>query len=290
MTARSTGVRIATLAASVALLGGLAAPARAAELPRIASINACTDQLLLALADPAQIVGLSPYAHDASQSAFAAQARRYPTLSGGAEDALMLRPDVVVAGAYDRRTTRELLKQHGVRVAEFNVVPSSLTDVREQIRQMGEVAGQSDRAAAEIAQLDAAVARAHRAVARKPLRVLPLWRRGWVSGNGSLIGLLFAEAGLSNVAAELGVASGGFVPMEAIVSVRPDLLLVSSAGDFAEDEGRAFLLHPALQKLYPPSKRIVLPERLTMCGGGLLAEAFDLLVGELERIGAGGSG
>jgi len=272
----------AILAVVVALL---TLPAQAAERPRVASINACTDQLLLALADPEQIVGLSPYAHDAGQSPTAKQALRYPALSGGAEDALMLRPDVVVAGEYDRRTTRELLKQHGVRVAEFNVMPSTLAEVREQIRRMGEIVGHPGRATAEIARIDAAAARAHRAVATRPLRVLPLWRRGWVSGNGSLVGLLFAEAGLTNAAAELGVASGGFVPMEAIVSARPDLILVSSGGAFAEDEGRAFLLHPALQRFYPPSKRIVIPEQLTMCGSGLLADAFDLLVGELERIG-----
>ena len=48
----------AILAAVVALL---TLPAQAAERPRVASINACTDQLLLALADPEQIVGLSPY-------------------------------------------------------------------------------------------------------------------------------------------------------------------------------------------------------------------------------------
>ena len=36
----------------------------AAEQPRIASINVCTDQLLLTLADPEQILGLSPYSRD----------------------------------------------------------------------------------------------------------------------------------------------------------------------------------------------------------------------------------
>ena len=41
------------------------APAIAQAIPhRVASINLCTDQLLLALADPAQIASLSPYARD----------------------------------------------------------------------------------------------------------------------------------------------------------------------------------------------------------------------------------
>jgi iron complex transport system substrate-binding protein len=55
-------------------------------------------------------------------------------------------------------------------------------------------------------------------------------------------------------------------------------------GDRAEDEGRAFLLHPALEHFYPPAKRIVLPERLIVCGGVMLAEALDVLVKELARV------
>jgi len=42
--------------------------AAAATLPRIASINLCTDQLLMTLADPPQILGLSPYARDPARS------------------------------------------------------------------------------------------------------------------------------------------------------------------------------------------------------------------------------
>jgi iron complex transport system substrate-binding protein len=271
--------------ALLALLGGTTT--RAAEQPRIASLNVCTDQLLLALADPAQILGLSPYSRDATQSAAAEQARNYPKLSGSAEDVLVLKPDVVVTGLFDRRATRELLKQRGLRLIEFDVVPGSLAEVKDQIRAMGDIAGHPDRATAQIAKLDAAITRARSAAAHRPFRVLPLWRRGWVSGKGSLISLLFAEAGLINAAGELGIASGGFASLEAIVDLKPDLILVSEVADFAEDEGSALLLHPALEKFYPPAKRLVLPERLTVCGGAMLAEALDLLVAQLERIEGG---
>ena len=73
----------------VALASAAAAPA-AAELPRIASMNVCTDQLLLTLADPDQILGLSRYSRDRFQSWAADDARRYRILSGGAEDILVL--------------------------------------------------------------------------------------------------------------------------------------------------------------------------------------------------------
>jgi len=258
----------------------MSAPGLAATLPRIASMNVCTDQLLLPVADPEQIVGLSPF----SRAAWLTKdPRPYPTLSGGAEDVLVLRPDVVVASMFDKRSTRELLKQHGLRLVEF-AVPRNLSEVKDQIRQLGEIAGHPDRATTEIARLDAALERARQAVASKHYRILQLTRRGWVEGSDSFISSLLSETGLFNTAGELGFKFGGYASLEMIVNLKPDLLVVSQAASVAHDEGEAFLLHPALERFYPPQKRIVIPEGLTECGGVMLAEALDVLVRELKRI------
>jgi iron complex transport system substrate-binding protein len=262
----------------------LAAPAAgAADAPRVASINVCTDQLLLTLADPGQIVGLSPYSRDAARSWAADAARRYKLLSGEAEDVLALKPDVVVAGRFTKRATRELLKDEGLRVEEFDAA-RTLENAREQLQRMGDIVGHPDRAQAAVARIDAAVARAKQAVAQKPFRVLALSRRGWVSGSDSLTSSLLATVGLGNAASQLGYRPGGFASLETIVTLKPDLILLSDSTNFAEDQGTAFLLHPALQRLYPPDKRIVIPERLTVCGGPMLGEALDTLVSELERV------
>jgi iron complex transport system substrate-binding protein len=266
------------------LIFGIGVQAQAADLPRVASINVCTDQLLLTLADPAQIVGLSPYARDAARSWAAAKARTYRRLSGEAEDLLTLKPDVVVAALYMKRATRELLKRQEMRVAEFDIA-RSIDDVKEQIRRMGDLVKHPDRAEAQVARLDSAIARARQAVARKRYRVLALSRRGWVSGDDSITSALLSITGLSNAAAGLSGQSSGFATLEAIVADRPDFILISDGRDVAEDEGSALLLHPALEKLYPPSRRLVIPEDLTVCGGPMLSEALDRLVAELKRVG-----
>jgi iron complex transport system substrate-binding protein len=270
---RRLGVSPWMVAAALALLSAFfGVAARGANLPRIVSMNVCTDQLLITLADPEQILGLSRYSRDAWQSWAADDASRYRLL-----------PDIVVASQFDKRSTRELLREKGLHLAEF-AVPQNLDEVKTQIREMGDIVGHPDRAAAEIARLNAAIARARRAVADKHYSVLPLSRRGWVSGSESLVSSLLAETGLFNAASDLGVAYGGFASMEAIVNLKPDFILVSEAGDRAEDDGRAFLLHPALERFYPPSRRIVIPERLTVCGGVMLADALDVLIAELKRV------
>src|ERR1035437_8816423 len=170
-----------------AMFGGVwFAPALAAGLPRIASMNVCTDQLLIPLADPEQILGLSRFSRDAWQSWAADDARRYPTLSGGAEDVLVLAPDIVVARSFDKRSTRELLKEQGLHLAKF-AVPRNLDEVKAQIRRMGEIAGHSDRATAEIVQIDAAIARARTMTApRRGGRVAPTRYRQTLSGAPAL--------------------------------------------------------------------------------------------------------
>src|SRR5260370_20163181 len=143
--------------------------------PGIASVNVRTDQLRIPLADPDQIAGLSRFSRDAWQSFAADAAERYPTLSGGAEDILVLKPDIVVASLFDKRSTRELLKEHGLRLAEF-AVPRNLEEAKAQIRRMGEIVQHEDRAAAEIARLAAAVPRAPQPVPHPHYPPLPLSR------------------------------------------------------------------------------------------------------------------
>src|ERR1700676_4990370 len=114
------------------LAGAGSAPALAAG-PRIVSMNVCTDQLLITLADPEQILGLSRFSRDTWASFAADEARHYPILSGAAEDVLVLKPDIVVASLFDKRSTRELLKANGLHLVEFGV-PGTRGGGKDQIR------------------------------------------------------------------------------------------------------------------------------------------------------------
>ena len=260
----------------------VAAPALA-EAPRIVSINMCTDQLLLAIADPEQILGLSPFAQDAERSWAAGRAMDHPVLSGTAEEVLYLKPDIVMGGRFTRRATRNLLRAKGFHVEEFDPV-RNIEESREQIRRVGVLTGHEERAEAHVAALDAAIERVRASASRRNLRILPLQRRGWVSGGETLITELLALTGLSNAASELGLKSGGQVSLEAIVKLRPDALLISRDDTTAEDQGRAMLHHPAINAMFPPERRLVIPQSLTVCGGPMLAEALERLAREIEKL------
>lgn len=259
------------LAAFVLMLG-----AAQAQPQRILSLNLCTDQLLVDLAEPGQILGLSPFARDASRSWASEKVARLPALSGTAEEAIALRPDLVVSSQYMKRETRALIAARGIKVVAFED-PATLAAARAQILEFGRLIGAEARAEARAAELDAAIAELRHASSASPRRVLPFARRGWVAGRETLMADILREAGLINVASEMGLTIGGFARLEAIVLLKPDLLLLTREPDRAEDQGQALLLHPALQRMFPPEKRIVLRESLTVCGGPALAEALRRL-------------
>ena len=177
--------------------------------------------------------------------------RRFPRLSGDAEDVLVLKPDIVVAGRFTKRATRELLKEKGLRVVEFDAA-RSLDDVKN--KSAGWAISCSIRIAPlpKSARLDAAIAaRARGRVAQAlPCAGAVAARLGFRRRQPDNLAARRPPAS-ANAAAELGFKLGGFASLEAIVSLRPDFLLVSDGSDFAEDEGSAFLLHPALERFYP---------------------------------------
>jgi iron complex transport system substrate-binding protein len=256
--------------------------ARAEEAGRrFISINLCTDQLLLDLARPEQILGLSPFARDAQRSWAAKRAETLPIVSGTAEEILMLRPSLVLAGRFTKRTTRAFIRARGIPIEEFDTV-RTVAQSREQVLRMARLVGNESKGLARAAELDAALGRLRAAGHAQGLRVLPLARRGWSSGQESIFADLLRTAGLVHAGA--AGRAGGFLSLEAIMQAWPDALLLARADGTPEDQGTAFLEHPALTALFPPERRLFLPESLTICGGPMLVEAIARLSDAIMRL------
>ena len=251
---------------------------------RVVSFNVCTDQLVVALANPSQIAGLSPYATDPTLSAVAEEAGAFRRLAWHAEAAISLDPDLVLVGPRDRAATQRVLAGLGFRVVEVEFV-STISAAREQIRQVAALLGYPERGEELLAKLDAA--RQRLASIRRPnvSTALLVGHGGYAEGPASLAAALIAQAGLRPPAgAPAGI--GGFVPLERLVMMRPDLLVEHSLIDEPHDQGSVYLVHPALAALYPPSRRIILPGRFTLCGGPGLIAGMEYLADQLARLAA----
>jgi iron complex transport system substrate-binding protein len=259
------------------------AHADAAAPTRIVSINLCADELLLALADPAQIASLSTYATDPDLSTVVAEAERFPHKAASAESVIALAPDVILAGRFTKRDTRDMLARLGYRVMLLDA-PRSVADSEKQIRSVAALVGHADRGEALVASIEAAKARTEALAPATHPTAANYQRRGYVAGGDTLMAELLGIAGLRDAGGALVGKFGGFVPLERIVAHPPDYIVVAATGAVAEDEGSALLAHPALDRLYPESRRIVLPPKLTVCGGPTLPQALDRVAAETRRV------
>lgn len=263
-----------------ALVTAQASDERTARPPvRIVSINACTDQLLYALADKSQIAALTHYSVKDDYSIFAREigASGLMRIQGGAEEVLKLKPDLVLAGTFTRRATRQILNRYDMHVELFS--PSrTIAESKQAIRRVAQLVGHEERGEGLIARIDGALAemRTHRGPS--PV-MLQLQRGGYVSGPDTLIGDLLSRLGVRNASPALGIDRIGNTSLEKALKLRADGLVLFDPSLQATDQGAAMLLHPALREIYPPGRRIVVPGHLVVCGG----PALPLAIAELQR-------
>jgi iron complex transport system substrate-binding protein len=218
-----------TLCATLLLLatGVLASSANADQPPhRIVSFNVCADQLLVALADPSQIAGLSPNAADPALSAVAEKARAFPQIGRQSESVIPLEPDLVLAGPGLQTMRQPFFRGLGVRVVPVDLV-NDIAEGRAQVRQFAALLGYPERGEALIAEIDAARRRLAAAPRPPASTALMVGNGGYTAGPASLAGALIAEAGLK---APPGTPSGygGTVPLEKLIALRPDYLVLST--------------------------------------------------------------
>ncbi|WP_210201599.1 ABC transporter substrate-binding protein [Bosea sp. CS1GBMeth4] len=248
-----------------------------AQPQRIVSLNLCTDELVLRLAAPEHVASVTWLSQDPRNANMAGLARTIPANHGLVEEVLARKPDLVVAGAHTTRGTVALLKRVGMTVREFPV-PSSLAGMREQIRDMAKLLGESARGEALIAEIDARLA----ALAVRPRperpRAIVLRPNGFTTGRGSLVDEILTAAGLTNLAAELGIDDYSQIALETVALGRADLLILDAAADGPPSLAHELLHHPVLASLGGRLKLVALPAKLWTCAGPAVVDAIELLL------------
>lgn len=256
----------ASLLAASLLLGAVTAPAGAAPR-RVASLNLCTDELVLLLAAPGQIVSVTHLAQQEAETPLWRQARRYRSNDGSLLSVAPMRPDLVVtmgggAGADRLRIAARL----GIRTLDLPFA-QSLGDVQRSIARLAAALGRPRAGAALLRQI--ADLRAN-----GPLRGLDTI---WLGGGGRTVSATGLEAQWMALAGMRQRAlRGDRVSLETLM-VRPPAVLLRSdyrAGQYSS--GQRWLSHPAARR--PLRARVIATDgRRWTCMG-------PLLIGETMRL------
>lgn len=261
-----------------ALLAGALAwgPPAAAKPARIVSLNLCTDELVLRLADRDHIASVTWLSRDPRNANMAEAARAVGVNHGLAEEVLAARPDLVIAGTYTTRSTVALLKRAGLPVHEFGV-PGNLAEMRSQITEMAALLGEEERGTRLITEIDERLAAiAARRTATHP-RTLVLRPNGFTVGRGSLVDEILTTAGLDNIAADLGIESYGQIALETVALSKAQILILNDTPGGSPSLADEVLHHPLIAKLGTRLKLVPLPSRLWTCSGPSVLDAIALL-------------
>lgn len=244
---------------------------------RVVSVNLCTDQLLLMLADPVQVASISYLARDPESSFVADQALAYPVNHARLEELISLRPDLVLAGAStDPRLLRQL-KGFGMPVERFPLT-SSIDGIKRDIRRMAALLGRTQRGRALIETMEAKIALIETAAEHgPPPKALFYQPRGYTSGLYTLQDEALRIAGWRNVAAELGIEGYAPIDLESLLLAQPEQLFSSSHIAGAHSRAQQQLQHPALARLRKNRPMREIPFKYWICAGPMIADAIGAL-------------
>ena len=255
-------------------------PARA-QLPTVASINLCADQLLLSIADPGQILSLSWLASDPEESMLAAEARRYPQNYGSAEEVIQVGADVVLAGTLTSPFTRELLRRLGARVVEIEP-ETSLDDTYRNLLAVGAAIDRSAEAGMLVAAMRARVAALRARAPNPPLTAVVIRPGGFTIGRDTLANDLLELAGLRNDVAELD--RWGSLSVEALLSARPEYVVITRYRMNEASLANAFFAHPALRRFGAEQKTLAIDAKQVACGTPASLDAAEALVLQMAAL------
>ena len=240
--------------------------------PRIVSINPCIDAVLVRVADPAQIAGISHYSQEPLATSMSlAVANRFKATSGTAEEVVALRPDIVLSGSHVSPSTIAALARLGVKLVQFSV-PATIAESNAQVRAIAGIAGHAERGEALVTETNAAV-RETAANSKTPIPAL-IWQGGGVvPGAGTLPDELLRVSGFRNMSVDYGLKNWDVLPLEYLVAAPPRVLF--TIGDKTSED--RMTRHPVLGKLTPRVAIRSFPERLMHCGGPTIVYALQRL-------------
>ena len=246
--------------------GGQAAPSR------LASLNLCTDELLLALAAPGQIVSLSHLSHMERETPYWRTARRYARNDGSLLSLVKHKPDLIVTMGSGGRDTERLARRIGARLLALPYW-MSLADMKTGIGTVAAALGHraaGNRFLRQIAALERA-------------RPAPLADTIWLSGKGVSMPAtgLGAEwmrlAGLKQRA-----LPGDRATLEELL-VRPPAVLLRSDYRSSEYSGdQQWLAHP-LARRARGGRTIATDGRRWTCMGPSLIPEITRIKAEARR-------
>jgi iron complex transport system substrate-binding protein len=248
-------------AASLLLAGAAEAAPR-----RVASLNLCTDELLLMLGDPRQILSVTHLAQQPAETRLWSEARRYRRNDGSLVSVAGLRPDLVLTMGGGARDRGRIARRLGIPILDLPY-PQSLADIEQAVRTVSAALGRASAGAALLARIG-------RLKAARPARPVDTI---WLGGGGRTVSATgLAAQWMALAGFRQRAVSGDRLSLEQLLVSPPAMLLRSDyrSGQYSGEQ--RWLSHP-LARRARGGRSLMTDGRPWTCMG-------PALIGEIERL------
>ncbi len=265
---------------ALVLLGALCDPLSAEINPsnefvpkRVISIDYCADQYLLKLGTSSQILGVSPKS-TAPFSFMRGKAENFNQVRPLAEELISLKPDLVIRSFGGGVGISKFLKQHNILVLQIGFL-DSLKDIDETIMDVANTLGNHTLGVELVSELNRRLAAIPIPIDKKKSNAMYLAAGGVTAGKGTLVHNIMTRGNLRNIVDTPGWSD---IPLEQLVSLRPDIVVHSYLDDLPTNSGAwSPIRHPVTKRFLKSNLSVSIPPALISCGGWYALDAIEVV-------------
>ena len=252
---------------------------------RIVSQTLGTDEILLAICDPQRIVALSVLVDDPQFSNVTDLAQHVTgRTNAGAEQILHFHPDMIFVASYSKAELVELL--HTAHAPVFRFVHfDRLEDIKMNIRTMGYIIGEDDKAEVLVQHMEQDMARVRASIPpdTPSVRVMLYGQGGYTGGANTTFDDMVQAVGATNVAAVHGVTGFRTISSEQLIQWNPDVIITSAHRDALDTARHQLLRDPAVAVTAAGKHRriIVIPNHIFLTVTHRITQGIVQLAREL---------
>lgn len=250
--------------------------------PKLVSMDYCSDQYILALADRDHIVGLS---EDATSvySFFKKRAAGIPQLRGSSEEILALGPDMVLRHWRGSPQIDVLFERAGIQALTIPFTNSPNAALQTLV-DFGDKIGRGEQARAFVSERKA-MQTILDTLPSSNLKALYVTPSGYTAGTGTSVTNIITAAGLDTIAEDYALQGWQPLPLEAIAQTKPDLLITSYFELPSPASRWSLSQNPLVNQLLEELPVISLPASMLSCNGLFDIDAATYIRTEASKLG-----
>ncbi|WDI32426.1 ABC transporter substrate-binding protein [Hyphococcus flavus] len=252
----------------------------AAASPRVISLDYCSDQYVLKLADKEQIIAVSRGA-DKDYSYMRDEAKNHKRIRPSPEEVLILEPDLVIRQWGGGVGATETLSQFGAKVVSLGY-PEDFGGVKANIRMVASALDQVDRGEQLIDEMQSRLdaVKSNTTDQKRALYVTP---GGVTAGAHTMIDAILTAAGLINIAAADGEIYWPPLPAESLLLNPPAVIVTGFFLSRDQDINYwSAARHPAIEQQFEKTPTIHLPPDVISCAAWFAVDAVEQIAQQRE--------